>query len=192
MTTKVRREFESLASAAERTGLSIRTLRRRIASGHLAAYRSGARVIRVDPDDVDRMMVRIAHRLELMSSRPAAPPSRSRTAPPNDKRRNPSAQRATAPAAAGARLLPELRNLEDVDQGLSAKRCFWPDTPAAGRRGRLVTDDRDNHGHELDAQGCEEEDVVVDRVEPVSGPRSPSWSRPPGTAVRTSPARTGC
>ena len=59
MTTKVRREFESLASAAERTGLSIRTLRRRIASGHLAAYRSGARVIRVDPDDVDRMMVRI-------------------------------------------------------------------------------------------------------------------------------------
>ncbi len=59
MTTKVRREFESLASAAERTGLSIRTLRRRIASGHLAAYRSGARVIRVDPDDVDRMMVRM-------------------------------------------------------------------------------------------------------------------------------------
>ena len=59
MTTKVRREFESLASAAERTGLSIRTLRRRIASGGLAAYRSGARVIRVDPDDVDRMMVRM-------------------------------------------------------------------------------------------------------------------------------------
>ena len=59
MTTKVRREFESLASAAERTGLSIRTLRRRIATGHLAAYRSGARVIRVDPDDVDRMMVRM-------------------------------------------------------------------------------------------------------------------------------------
>ena len=59
MTTKVRREFESLSSAAERTGLSIRTLRRRIASGDLAAYRSGPRVIRVDPDDVDRMMVRM-------------------------------------------------------------------------------------------------------------------------------------
>lgn len=58
MTTNVRREFESLASAAERTGLSIRTLRRRIASGHLTAYRSGARVIRVGPD-VDRMMVRM-------------------------------------------------------------------------------------------------------------------------------------
>ncbi|HYO86253.1 MAG TPA: helix-turn-helix domain-containing protein [Dermatophilaceae bacterium] len=59
MTTKVHREFESLSSAAERTGLSIRTLRRRIASGDLTAYRSGARIIRVDPDDVDQMMVRI-------------------------------------------------------------------------------------------------------------------------------------
>jgi len=59
MTTRTRREFETLSSAAERTGLSIRTLRRRIASGDLAAYRSGARVIRVDPNDVDRMMVRI-------------------------------------------------------------------------------------------------------------------------------------
>ena len=51
MTTKTRREFETLASAAERTGLSIRTLRRRIASGDLAAYRSGARV---DPSRPER------------------------------------------------------------------------------------------------------------------------------------------
>ena len=58
-TTKIRREFETLGSAAQRTGLSIRTLRRRIASGDLIAYRSGARVIRVDPEDVDRMMVRL-------------------------------------------------------------------------------------------------------------------------------------
>jgi len=36
------------------TGPSIRTLRRRIANGELDAYRSGARVIRVNPDDVDR------------------------------------------------------------------------------------------------------------------------------------------
>ena len=28
----------------------------------------------------------------------------------------------------------------------------------------MVTDDRDNQGHELDAQGCEEEDVVNDGV----------------------------
>ncbi|HYN67800.1 MAG TPA: helix-turn-helix domain-containing protein [Ornithinibacter sp.] len=59
MTTKVHREFESLSSAAERTGLSIRTLRRRVASGDLVAYRNGPRVIRVDPEDVDRLMVRI-------------------------------------------------------------------------------------------------------------------------------------
>lgn len=59
MNQKHRREFESLAEAAERTGLSIKTLRRRIASGMLAAYRSGPRVLRVDPDDVDRMMVRL-------------------------------------------------------------------------------------------------------------------------------------
>ncbi len=59
MTTKIRREFESLSSAAERTGLSIRTLRRRVASGQLVAYRSGPRVIRVDPDDVDRLMIPI-------------------------------------------------------------------------------------------------------------------------------------
>jgi excisionase family DNA binding protein len=59
MTTRARREFESLSSAAERTGVSIRTLRRRIASGHLTAYRSGSRIIRVDPDDVDRLLVRI-------------------------------------------------------------------------------------------------------------------------------------
>ena len=59
MTTKVHREYESLSSAAERTGLSIRTLRRRVACGDLAAYRTGPRVIRVDPDDVDRLMVRI-------------------------------------------------------------------------------------------------------------------------------------
>lgn len=59
MTTKVHREFESLSSAAQRTGLSIRTLRRRIANGDLPAYRSGPRVIRVDPDDVDHLMVPI-------------------------------------------------------------------------------------------------------------------------------------
>jgi excisionase family DNA binding protein len=52
-----RRQYESLADAAERTGLSIRTLRRRIAAGQLPAYRSGPRVLRVDPADVDRLMI---------------------------------------------------------------------------------------------------------------------------------------
>ncbi|CCI53429.1 hypothetical protein BN13_390046 [Nostocoides jenkinsii Ben 74] len=49
MTQKPRRQFESLAQAAERTGLSTRTLRRRIAAGALSAYRNGPRVIRLDP-----------------------------------------------------------------------------------------------------------------------------------------------
>lgn len=59
MTATPRRQFESIAQAAERTGLSIRTLRRRIAAGDLAAYRNGPRIIRLDPDDVDQLMVRI-------------------------------------------------------------------------------------------------------------------------------------
>jgi excisionase family DNA binding protein len=59
MTHQTRRQFETLALAAERTGLSTRTLRRRIAVGDLVAYRNGSRVIRLNPDDVDRLMVRI-------------------------------------------------------------------------------------------------------------------------------------
>lgn len=53
------RQFESLGTAAERTGMSVRTLRRRIAEGRLPAYRTGPRIIRVDPEDVDRLMVKI-------------------------------------------------------------------------------------------------------------------------------------
>lgn len=58
MDTGTHRSYESLAHAAERTGMSIKTLRRRIAGGELAAYRSG-RLIRVEPVDVDRLMVPI-------------------------------------------------------------------------------------------------------------------------------------
>lgn len=53
------RQFESLAQAADRTGLSTYTLRRRIADGRLPAYRSGSRIIRVDPDDVNKLLTRI-------------------------------------------------------------------------------------------------------------------------------------
>jgi excisionase family DNA binding protein len=52
------RSYESLSQAAARTGMSIKTLRRRIAGGQLAGYRSG-RLIRVDPVEVDRLLVRI-------------------------------------------------------------------------------------------------------------------------------------
>lgn len=50
------RTYESLAAAAERTDVSIKTLRRRIAAGELRAYRYGPRILRVDPNDVDKLM----------------------------------------------------------------------------------------------------------------------------------------
>lgn len=51
-----RRTYESLAEAAARTHVSVRTIRRWIAQGHLNAYRAGPRLLRVDPDDVDAVM----------------------------------------------------------------------------------------------------------------------------------------
>lgn len=52
-----RRAYESIASAADRTGVSTRTLRRRIADGSLRAYRLGPRIIRLDASEVDQLMV---------------------------------------------------------------------------------------------------------------------------------------
>lgn len=51
--------YESLAQAAARTEVSVKTLRRRIASGQLVAYRYGPRAIRLDPTDVDKLMRRV-------------------------------------------------------------------------------------------------------------------------------------
>ncbi|NCD19879.1 MAG: helix-turn-helix domain-containing protein [Actinobacteria bacterium] len=51
------RGMVSLAEAAELAGLSIRTLRRRIADGELPAYRTGPRLIRVHPDDLATLVV---------------------------------------------------------------------------------------------------------------------------------------
>jgi len=48
--------YESLAQAAERTEVSVKTLRRRISSGQLPAYRYGPKMLRVDPRDIDRLM----------------------------------------------------------------------------------------------------------------------------------------
>lgn len=48
--------FETLAQACERTGLSRNTLRRRIASGELPAFMSGRRILRLRPEDVDRLL----------------------------------------------------------------------------------------------------------------------------------------
>jgi excisionase family DNA binding protein len=45
----------SLDDAATRLGVSVWTIRRRIADGTLPAYRVGKRLIRVDPRDLDRL-----------------------------------------------------------------------------------------------------------------------------------------
>ncbi len=50
------RTYESLAQAAERTHVSVKTLRRRISTGQLRAYRYGPRILRLDPNDVDKLM----------------------------------------------------------------------------------------------------------------------------------------
>lgn len=54
-----RPSYETLQTAAERTGFSTKTLRRAIAEGRLPAYRYGGHAIRVRPDDVDALFVRI-------------------------------------------------------------------------------------------------------------------------------------
>ena len=48
--------YEPLTQAAARTGLSVQDLRRRIGTGRLNAYRCGARIIRVDPREVDSLV----------------------------------------------------------------------------------------------------------------------------------------
>lgn len=47
--------YVSLPRAAERTGLSLQSLRRLILAGELAAYHLGHRIIRLDVRDVDRL-----------------------------------------------------------------------------------------------------------------------------------------
>ena len=54
-----RRQYESIGDAAGRLGVSTKTVRRWIASGQLAGYRMGPRLLRVDPDDLDRMLTHI-------------------------------------------------------------------------------------------------------------------------------------
>jgi len=53
-------QWETLADAARRTGLSLRTLRRDVKTGRLPAYRYGNRAIRVRPTDVDALLVPVS------------------------------------------------------------------------------------------------------------------------------------
>jgi excisionase family DNA binding protein len=51
--------FVSLAQAADILGISVHTLRRRIAAGELPAFRTGRRIIRVRVSDLERLLKRI-------------------------------------------------------------------------------------------------------------------------------------
>ena len=51
--------FISLAAAADILGISVHTLRRRIAAGELPAFRTGRRIIRVRVSDLEAMLRRI-------------------------------------------------------------------------------------------------------------------------------------
>lgn len=51
-------EWVTIATAAKRLGLSIKSIRRRIADGTLPAYRVGPRLIRLDAEDIDRLLPR--------------------------------------------------------------------------------------------------------------------------------------
>lgn len=51
--------FVSLTQAADILGISVHTLRRRIAAGELPAFRTGKRIIRVRVSDLERMLRRV-------------------------------------------------------------------------------------------------------------------------------------
>lgn len=50
------RRYESIPHAADRVGVSTRTIRRWISQGQLTAYRMGSRMIRLDAGEVDLRM----------------------------------------------------------------------------------------------------------------------------------------
>lgn len=54
-TSTDRPHFETLSEAAERVGVSTKTLRRWIAAGRLRGYRVGPHLIRLDADEVDAL-----------------------------------------------------------------------------------------------------------------------------------------
>ncbi len=48
--------YETVAEAVERTGVSTKTIRRRIAEGRLTGYRFGPTLIRLNPAEVDALL----------------------------------------------------------------------------------------------------------------------------------------
>ncbi len=53
------RRYESIPQAAERAGVTTRTIRRWIAQGELNGYRMGKRMIRLDADELDNRLTPI-------------------------------------------------------------------------------------------------------------------------------------
>lgn len=51
--------FISLSAAADILGISDHTLRRRIASGELPAFRTGRRIIRIRVSDLEKLLRRV-------------------------------------------------------------------------------------------------------------------------------------
>lgn len=54
--THVVRRYAKLAEAADYLGVTDRTIRQMIADGRLTGYRSGARLVRVDLNELDAAM----------------------------------------------------------------------------------------------------------------------------------------
>lgn len=51
--------FISLSAAADILGISVHTLRRRVAAGELPAFRTGRRIIRVRVVDLEKILRRV-------------------------------------------------------------------------------------------------------------------------------------
>jgi len=56
MATRQARQLVTLAAAANHAAVSVKTLRRYIATGRLVGYRMGPRLIRVDLNELDRLL----------------------------------------------------------------------------------------------------------------------------------------
>ncbi len=56
MRSSTPRRYATLDAAAERLGVSRKTIRRRISDGSLTGYRIGGRLLRVDLDEVDALV----------------------------------------------------------------------------------------------------------------------------------------
>ena len=68
-----RRQYESTAAAA-RVGVSSKTVCRWIASGQLAGYRIGTHLLRVDPEELDRMLTLVPRAISPVSAHRAPRP----------------------------------------------------------------------------------------------------------------------